>query len=51
MEFIENQNISRIFIYKTRQGESRVEVIFNGQTFWLTQKRMADLYGVDVKDY
>ena len=29
-------------------GESRVEVIFNGQTFWLTQKRMSDLYGVDV---
>ena len=48
LELIENQNTSRILIYKTHQGESRVEVIFNGQTFWLTQKRMSDLYGVDV---
>jgi len=37
LELIENQNTSRILIYKTHQGESRVEVIFNGQTFWLTQ--------------
>ena len=47
-ELVENQNTSHILIYKTHQGESRVEVIFNGQTFWLTQKRMSDLYGVDV---
>ena len=39
---------SRILMYKTHQGEMRVEVLFNGQTFWLTQKRMADLYGVEV---
>ncbi|MBR2229002.1 MAG: virulence RhuM family protein [Prevotella sp.] len=49
LELVENQNTSRILIYKTHQGESRVEVIFNGQTFWLTQKRMSDLYGVDVR--
>ena len=49
LELIENQNTSRILIYKTHQGESRVEVIFNGQTFWLTQKRMSDLFGVDVR--
>ena len=48
LELVENQNTSRILIYKTHQGESRVEVIFNSQTFWLTQKRMSDLYGVDV---
>lgn len=48
LELVENQGTSRILIYKTHQGESRVEVIFNGQTFWLTQKRMSDLYGVDV---
>lgn len=23
-------------------------MLFNGKTFWLTQKRMADLYDVDV---
>ena len=48
LELVENQNTSHILIYKTHQGESRIEVIFNGQTFWLTQKRMSDLYGVDV---
>ena len=48
MELVENQMTSRILIYKTNQGETRVEVLFNGQTFWLSQKRMADLYNVDV---
>lgn len=48
LELIENQPTSRILIYKTNQGESRVEVLFNGQTFWLTQKRMAEMYDVDV---
>ena len=48
VELVENQISSRILIYKTNQGETRVEVLFNGQTFWLSQKRMADLYNVDV---
>ena len=48
LELFENQPTSRILIYKTHQGESRIEVLFNGQTFWLTQKRMAEMYGVDV---
>ena len=48
LELIENQMTPRILIYKTNQGETRVEVLFNGQTFWLSQKRMADLYDVDV---
>ena len=47
-ELVENQVTSRILIYKTNQGETRVEVLLNGKTFWLTQKRMADLYDVDV---
>ena len=48
VELIENQMTSRVLMYKTIQGETRVEVLFNGQTFWLSQKRMADLYTVDV---
>lgn len=47
-ELVESQMTSRILMYKTNQGETRVEVLFNGQTFWLTQKRMAELYGVEV---
>ena len=40
---------SNILLYKTRQGEARIEVIFNNETFWMSQKRMAELYGVDVR--
>ena len=40
---------SNILLYKTKQGEARVEVIFNNETFWMSQKRMAELYGVDVR--
>lgn len=46
---IESQVSSRILLYKTNQGEARIEVVFNSETFWLSQKRMADLYGVDVR--
>ena len=48
LELIENQPTSRILIYRTNQGETHIDVLFNGKTFWLTQKRMADLYDVDV---
>ena len=40
---------SNILLYKTKQGEARIEVIFNNETFWMSQKRMAELYGVDVR--
>lgn len=46
---IESQVSSRILLYKTNQDETRIEVVFNSETFWLSQKRMADLYGVDVR--
>lgn len=41
-------DFSSILLYKTSQGESRIEVIFNSDTFWMPQKRMAELYGVEV---
>lgn len=48
-ELIQNSLESNILLYKTSQGETRIEVIFNGDTFWMSQKRMADLFGVDVR--
>ncbi len=48
VETVQNSEISNILLYKTNQGESRIEVIFNGETFWMPQKRMAELYGVEV---
>ncbi len=40
---------SNILLYKTKQGEARIEVVFNNETFWMSQKRMAELYNVDVR--
>ena len=48
-EFLNNSLSSNILLYKTKQGETRIEVIFNNETFWMSQKRMADLFGVDVR--
>ena len=48
-ELIKKSLESNILLYKTAQGETRIEVIFNNDTFWMSQKRMADLFGVDVR--
>ncbi|MCL9980589.1 MAG: virulence RhuM family protein [Bacteroidia bacterium] len=37
-----------IIFYNTPTGDVKIEVIFNDETFWLTQKRMAELFGVEV---
>jgi len=36
-----------IIFYNTPTGDIKIEVIFNDDTFWLTQKRMAELFGVE----
>lgn len=36
-----------IIFYNTPTGNIKIEVIFNEETFWLTQKRMAELFGVE----
>lgn len=37
-----------ILLYTGSAGGIRVEVLFEGETFWLTQKRMAELFEVTV---
>lgn len=39
---------SEIIIYKTPEGKVKVDVIYIDETFWLTQKTMANLFGVEV---
>jgi hypothetical protein len=39
---------SSILLYKSPKGNVKIEVIFNDETFWLTQKRMSELFGVEV---
>jgi hypothetical protein len=44
----DNPQHSDIIFYNTPTGDVKIEVIFNDETFWLTQKRMAELFGVEV---
>jgi len=36
-----------IILYTSPDGEKRVEVYYQGETVWLTQKQLAELYNVD----
>ena len=40
---------SSIFLYQSNKGKISVSVIFNNETFWLSQRRMAELFGVDTR--
>ncbi|WP_316794268.1 virulence RhuM family protein [Pedobacter frigoris] len=40
---------SDIIFYSSPEGNVKVEVIFNDETFWMSQKRMAELFGVDIR--
>lgn len=39
---------SNIIFYNSPQGNVQIEVVYNAETFWLTQKKMAELFGVEV---
>lgn len=41
-------NSSDIILYSSPEGNIKVEVVYFGESFWLTQKRMAELFGVEV---
>jgi hypothetical protein len=38
-----------ILLYTAPEGNAHVEVFFEQETFWLSQKKMAELFGVDVR--
>ncbi len=40
---------NELIFYTTSDGAVHVEVFFQDETFWLSQKRMADLFAVDVR--
>ena len=40
---------STILLYNGARGKTQVQVIFDTNTFWLSQQRMAELFGVDVR--
>jgi hypothetical protein len=40
---------SNIILYKTPNGQVSIQVQYEDGSFWLTQKRMAELFSVDVR--
>jgi len=43
-----NQQPSRVVLYQGADGKVTVNVLFAQDNFWLTQKVMADLFGVKI---
>ena len=39
-----------VLIYRSSTGKVNVNVLFSNDTFWLSQKRMADLFNVTIPD-
>jgi hypothetical protein len=37
-----------ILLYSTPEGKATIEVFFENETFWLSQKKMAELFNVEV---
>ena len=42
------QSQSQIIIYKAETGETKIDVRFDGESVWLTQKLLAELFGVTI---
>ncbi len=42
------ENKSQIIIYQTENGETKLDVRFQDETVWLTQKLMAELFQTSV---
>ncbi len=41
------EGFSEILLYTTPNGKVRVEIYLPNETIWLTQQKIADLFGVD----
>jgi hypothetical protein len=41
-------NQLNILFYETANEKASMEVIYEDETFWLSQKKMAELFGVEV---
>lgn len=45
----EKPNEGELILYQTPEGTVRIEVRYESETFWLNQKKIAELFGVDVR--
>ena len=42
-------NEGELILYQTPEGTVRIEVLYESETFWLNQKKIAELFGVDIR--
>jgi hypothetical protein len=42
------QEFGRILIYQSQKGDTRIDVYFESETIWMTQKSLAELYQVST---
>jgi hypothetical protein len=45
----EKPNEGQLILYQTQEGTVRIEVLYESETFWLNQKKIAELFGVDIR--
>ena len=45
----EMEKTGRILIYQNEKGDTKIDVFFDGDTIWMPQRTMAELYQVDVR--
>lgn len=45
---METNNETQLVIYQTPNGETQLDVTVRGETIWLTQRQIADLFGTKV---
>jgi hypothetical protein len=43
----EHRLINNILLYTNAEGKVKIEIIYDAETFWLNQKRIAELFGVE----
>lgn len=44
----EPSQFNDLLLYTAPNGQVKVEVVYDAETFWLNQKKMTELFGVDV---
>lgn len=45
----EMSDTGKILIYQNEKGDTKIDVYFDGETIWTSQRKMAELYQVDIR--
>lgn len=48
MSSAENPSEGELILYQTQEGTVKIEVLYEAETFWLNQRKIAELFGVEI---